>query len=79
MDHLQLTSATVEHLSALLRRTADPSPPALPPGSRTAGALSRAARGWADGHRRADTALREHVRDVRAFADRVRDIDALGF
>lgn len=75
MNRLQLTSATSDHLSSLLRRTADPSPPSLPPGSRTAAALQRAARSWVDAHREADATLREHVQDVRAFAGRVRESD----
>ena len=76
MNHLQLTSATVDHLATLLRRTVAPAPPSLPPGSRTAAALQRAARTWTGTHRRADAALREHVQDVRSFVGRVRATDS---
>lgn len=76
MNRMQLTSATSDHLASLLRRTAAPSPPSLPPGSRTTAALQRAAHSWTDTHREADTTLREHVQDVRAFADRVQERDA---
>lgn len=78
MKTMELTTATVDHLSSLLRRTSDPSPPSLPPGSRTATALQRAAQIWTDAHRRADSVLRDHVREVSAFTTRVRDLDVLG-
>ncbi|QGU05651.1 hypothetical protein [Corynebacterium comes] len=78
MNNLQLNSATFDHLASLLRRTSDPSPPSLPPGSRTASALQRAAQNWTDAHRQADSTLREHIQDIRTFADRVRDLDVLG-
>lgn len=71
MDHLQFTTATADHLLALLRRTSAPSTASLPPGSRTATALVRAAADWSGAHRRAETALRDHVRDVHLFLDRV--------
>lgn len=75
MDHLQLTSATADHLLTLLRRTTPPAPPTLPPGSRTAAALDRAAAAWAGTHRRADTALLDHVRDLQHFVERVVEED----
>ncbi|AJK69840.1 hypothetical protein [Corynebacterium marinum] len=77
MKSMQITSAAVDHLSSLLRRTSDPSPPSLPPGSRTSSALQRAARSWTDAHRRADDALHGHVQEVRVFTGRVRELDTL--
>lgn len=76
MNQIQLTPATSDHLGALLRRTADPSPPALPPGSRTAAALERAGLAWTDTHRGADEAVRGQVREVRDFLGRVGQTDA---
>jgi hypothetical protein len=76
MNQIQLTPATFDHLTALLRRTCDPSPPTLPPGSRTAAALHRAGLAWTGTHRRADEALRGHVREVRDVLSRVREADS---
>lgn len=75
MDHLQLTPDTAAHLSTLLRRTSPPSPPSLPPDSRTAAALARAAVGWSDIHRRAESSLQDHLHDVARFLHRVADLD----
>ncbi|AJE34178.1 hypothetical protein B842_11665 [Corynebacterium humireducens NBRC 106098 = DSM 45392] len=75
MDQLTITTAASDHLASLLRRLSPPDPPALPPGSRTAAALDRAARTWAGTHRSAESALRDHVHEVRGFLDRVRALD----
>ncbi|WP_460490640.1 hypothetical protein [Corynebacterium nasicanis] len=79
MDHLQLTSATADHLLTLLRRTTAPSSPSLPPGSRTAAALGRAAASWDSRHRHAESLLRDHVSDVRRFVERVDVVDRSAF
>lgn len=78
MNQLSLTAATsdtVAHLDSLLRRLTPPASPSLPPGSRTAAALERAAAGWTTTHRRAEAALRDHVHEIGGFLDRVRDLD----
>ncbi|NLA55363.1 MAG: hypothetical protein GX859_03540 [Corynebacterium humireducens] len=75
MDQLTITSATADHLDSLLRRLSPPAPPTLPPGSHTAAALDRAARHWTGTHRAAESALRDHVHEVRGFLGRVRDLD----
>lgn len=72
------TSATTDatdRLTSLLRRLSPPTPPSLPPGSRTSAALERAAHGWTGTHRSAESALLDHVHEVRDFLARVRDLD----
>ncbi|MDO5511897.1 hypothetical protein [Corynebacterium sp.] len=75
MNHLQLTSATSDHLLTLLRRATSPATPTLPPGSRTAAALDRAAATWSGAHRTAESALLDHVRDMHRFIERVAAVD----
>lgn len=75
MNRIQLTTTTFDHLGTLLRPTSDPAPPELPPGSRTAAALHRAGLAWTGTHRRADEALRGHVREVRDLLSRAREAD----
>lgn len=78
MDQLAFTAdttATTDHLAQLLRRLTPPTPPTLPPGSRTAAALGRAAAAWGDTHRAAAAGVRDHVHEVRGFLDRARHLD----
>ncbi|MCS5479746.1 hypothetical protein NYP18_08750 [Corynebacterium sp. YIM 101645] len=76
MNQIQLTAATFDHLGSLLRPISEPPPPELPPGSRTAAALHRAGIAWTGTHRRADEALRGHVREVRDLLSRAREHDS---
>ncbi|MDO5670061.1 MAG: hypothetical protein Q4G50_08665 [Corynebacterium sp.] len=75
MDHLHLSPSIADHLLTLLARTTSPSTPSLAPGSRTAAALERAGLSWSDAHQRAESALLDHARDVRRFAERVVEVD----
>jgi len=75
MDHLHLSPAVADHLLTLLHRTSVPASPSLAPGSRTAAALDRAGLAWSGTHQRAESALLDHARDVRAFCERVVEVD----
>ncbi len=75
MNELLITTAASDHLASLLRPLSPPAAPALPPGSRTAAALDRAARAWAGTHYSAASALHDHVHEVRGVLDRVRELD----
>lgn len=77
MNHLLLTTAARDLIAALLDRPlTDPSPPTLPPGSRTAAALARAADSWTLSHRLAGEQLRDQLRDTARFATSVASLDA---
>lgn len=77
MNHLLLTTTARDLITSLLTRPLDdPTPPSLPPGSRTAAALRRAADSWSLAHRLAGDQLRDQLRDTARFAAHVDALDA---